>query len=69
MNSTGFGAIAILPAQYTTALMVGQGLSGIALGGLELILQFFVYPENSAQLYLFIFFYDIKISTILFYRP
>jgi len=41
---TGFGIVASLPPTYTTALMTGQGLAGILVGGLKLLFDFQIWP-------------------------
>jgi len=47
LSSTAFGALAILPPEYTTALMAGQGLAGIAVGALALALSFLIFPATT----------------------
>lgn len=47
LTSTAFAASAVLPGSYTTALMTGQGVAGIVVGGLELFLEFVAFPTPS----------------------
>jgi equilibrative nucleoside transporter 1/2/3 len=41
---TGFGVVALLPEKYTTALMAGQGIAGVFIGGLKLLFDFVIWP-------------------------
>eukprot|EP01126_Amoeba_proteus_P002007 TRINITY_DN1062_c0_g1_i9.p1 TRINITY_DN1062_c0_g1~~TRINITY_DN1062_c0_g1_i9.p1 ORF type:complete len:414 (-),score=70.76 TRINITY_DN1062_c0_g1_i9:237-1478(-) len=43
---TGFGVVAKLPPEYTTALMAGQGVAGLIAGLLQLIMDFAVFGQD-----------------------
>jgi equilibrative nucleoside transporter 1/2/3 len=59
LTSSGFGALAVLPPQFTTALMAGQGVAGIVVGALQLVLQFLVFPKMTT--------YQVWLSGIIFF--
>lgn len=47
LMGTGFGLIAPLPPTYTTALMTGQGVGGVMVGGFQLLMDSVIFANPS----------------------
>lgn len=46
MVGTSFAVVAHLPPEYITALMSGQGVAGVFVGGLKLVFNYWVFTEK-----------------------